>query len=128
MTKIVLTIIEKKNWFPLFDIHDSAHDGTEVCTDLQNVSRRADAADALNECFAFSAVGFWHKVLFLVACVGISLDCLADQLGVILGGEVEQVDVGRLIVIFSEQCVLEASIQDTGSEMFAEVGHQHVCE
>ena len=82
----------------------------------------------LNDCFAFSAMGFRHKVIFFVACVGISLDCLADQLGVILGGEVEQVDVGRLIVISSKWCVLEASIQDTGSEMFAEVGHRHVCE
>ena len=117
-----------KDWFPLFDIHNSAHDGTEVCTDLQNVGCRVDAANALNDGFAFSAVGFRHKVIFLVACVGISLDCLADQLDVILGGEVEQVDVSRLVVISSERCVLEVSVQDNGSEMFAEVGHRHVCE
>lgn len=59
-----------KDWFPLFDIHDGAHDGTEVCTNLQNAGRRVDAADALNECFAFSAMGFRNKVVFLVACVG----------------------------------------------------------
>ena len=117
-----------KDWFPLFDIHDSAHDGTEVCADLQIVGRRVDPANALNDGFAFSAMGFRHKVIFLVACVGISLDCLDDQLGVILGGEVEQVDVGRLVVISSERCVLEASVQDTGSEMFAEVCHRHVRE
>ena len=40
----------------------------------------------------------------------------------------EQVDVGRLVVISSEWCVLEASIQDAGSEMLAEVGHRHVRE
>ena len=117
-----------KDWFPLFDIYNSAHDGTEVCADLQNVDRRVDAANALNDCFAFSAMGFRHKVIFFVACVGISLDYLADQLGVILGGEVEQVDVGRLVVISSERCALEVSIQDAGSEMLAEVGHQHVRE
>ncbi len=104
------------------------HDGTEVSPDLQNVSRRVDASNALNDSFAFSAMGFRHKVIFFVACVGISSDCLADQLSVFLGGKVEQVDVGRLIVFSSERCVLEASIQDAGSEMLAEVGHRHVRE
>ena len=117
-----------KDWFPLFDIHDSAHDGTEISTDIQNIGRSVDAANAPNDGFAFSAVGFRHKVIFLVACIGISLDCLADQLDVILGGEVEQVDVSRIVVISSKRCVLEVSVQDTNSEMFAEVGHRHVCE
>ena len=117
-----------KDWFPLFDIYDSAHDGTEDCADLQNVGRRVDAANALNDGFAFSAMGFRHMVIFFVVCVGISLDRLAVQLGVILGGKVEQVDVGRLVVISSKRCVLEASVQDASSEMLAEVGHQHVRE
>ena len=117
-----------KDWFSLFGIHDIVHDSTEVSTDLQNVGRSVDAANALNDGFALSAMGFRHKVIFFVACVGISLDCLANQLDVILGGEVEQVDVGRLVVISSEWCVLEASIQDAGSEMLAEVCHRHVRE
>ena len=55
-----------KDWFPLFDIYDSAHDGTEVCADLQNVGRRVNAANALNDGFAFSAMGFWHKAISLL--------------------------------------------------------------
>lgn len=66
--------------------------------------------------------------LLRALAVGISLDCLADQVNVILRGKVEQVDVGRLVVISSKRCVLEASVQDTGSEMFAEVCHRHVRE
>ncbi len=118
---------QAKEGFSMLDVNNSMHDGTEICANLYDIAHGADAADALNDGVAFSVMEFGHKVILLVFCIGISLDRLSDQVGIILRGKMKYVDVGRLVAIASELHLLKASIQDARCEVLAKMKHGHVC-
>ena len=115
-----------KDGFSLLDVHNSTHDGTKVCAHLHNIAHRVDAADALDDCLALCAMGVGHKHIFFVSYIGISLNGPRDQVAIILRSKMEQVDVGRLVIITAKICVLETRIQDAGDEVLAEMKHRHI--